>query len=141
MATHARARVPWSRLVGAALVAVAVWCALDSDWPVAPQSTAMTSASGGAGLLPRPISPRGPVDRGVREFVWEWDGPELGWRLVVLDADLRRVHEEDAGPGPSFTVRGRLDRVLRRRGEFQWFVEGILDGRRVHSAPVLFTVR
>lgn len=141
MATHAGVRVPWSRLVGACLVAVAVWCALDPNWPVALQSTGRTSARNSARLLPRPLSPRGPVRGAVREFVWEWDGPELDWRLVVLDADLHPVHREEVGAVRRVPVQGRLRRLLARGGEFQWFVESTLDGRHVHSAPVLFEVR
>ena len=131
--------VQWTKLLGFAMVTLAVVLVMDPDYPIPRKADAKASAAPREGLAqearPRALSPRGNCAADALDFTWEWDGPPLRWRIAVLDAHLEEVWSSTA-EGCRAPASAELLSRLRPEQPFYWFVEASSHGRRVRCSCV-----
>lgn len=130
----------WTRPLGVLLMVLALALALDPDYPLAwSHSDASVSARKAPHLLPRALSPKGPIRDSQLRFRWQWDGPEVAWDLVLLDAAWDEVARRQGIHGFEIMADGSLTAALGSGDSFFWCVEASLDGRPIRSRPQAFT--
>ena len=103
--------------------------ALDPDYPL-PRGDTHASARPAALLLPRAVSPRGDCKLEALEFAYHWEGPQLDWELVVLDAQLELVFSARCPHRGAVPAPAALRKRLSAGGVFYWFVRSAVDGQR-----------
>jgi hypothetical protein len=131
----------WTQPVGVLLMVLAFALAVDPDYPLAWSRSARGSVSAGKGgyLLPRALTPKGPIcDRRLR-FCWQWQGPDVAWDVVLLDAALDEVARMAGIHGLEVMADESLSAAVASGGTFFWYAEGHLDGRPFRCPPVGFT--
>ena len=113
----------------------ASWYIANPDYPVLPERSPI-SARPRLVLLPYDLTPGGHVEFQGLEFKWHFDGPEMLWELVLLDAAMEELVTVWDIPTTSLVPKGELLEHLRARGRFHWFVAYSVDGETYHSLPI-----
>ena len=120
--------------MGLLLMAGAGWYVANPDYPVPPEPS-NTSAEPRVVLLPEAVTPVGEAEFEGLEFTWSWEGSEVLWDLVLLDAALEELVTVRDIPGTALEPGGELLEHLQGGGRFHWFVAYSVDGETYHSLP------
>ena len=123
-----------AKILGLALIAVAVALALDPDYPITrdgSHSSAESDGELGSGT-PRPVHPIGASSEQSIEFRWEGEGR---WHLVLLDEHLEVLFRTPPIDGARHLAGPEMSLILQRGRRFHWLVESA-DRPELRSAPV-----
>lgn len=116
---------------------VAVFAALDPDYPIPRELARTASASARVYLLPEGESPDPATPVEDWEFAWSWDGPDVTWQLVLLGSDFVACASMDEIRGAK-RVRPNavLQQAIREGRARYWYVAAELEGHPFRSMPL-----
>jgi len=125
------------KLLGIALVIVALSYAFDSNWPVPLgeqlQAARKAAAPGDPPVHSLEVRAAGEAPAAGLEFAWEARFESPDWRVVLLDGQHRELAWSRALPGTIYRPEGDFARVLQTGSGRFWYVLGQYDGRQLRS--------